>query len=275
MKILSIRPKQAEMARSLLVPEVIAAIKKGLPVTALVAVENGRAVGAIGGAADGNIFTIMSVFVNDDHRHKGIGRALVAKLEQIVEPLGLLIRAEYTRERSDHNSLQGFFLRCGYREDIRPIPGYYIGYVRDLIDEERHAMLPEACAALPFSEISEKCIREADERFMHHGAYLPEGGLASSEIVKDISYAVLFEEAIRAYIALEQPAEDMLTVESVSSDTKDSRIITGVVKAAARKIKSTYSPDTKIAMEIFDKEQDRIFQLMIRDAKASSFTFIK
>lgn len=275
MKILSIKPQQAEMTRSLLMPELIDAIKKDLPVTALVAVENGRAVGAIGGAADDEIFRILSIFVHQNYRNRGIGKALVGEIENIVESTGMLIRAEYTRERSDHESLKHFFSRCGYREDIRPIPGYYIGYVSNLVDSSDRAILPELCRILPFSEVSEKALEAAEKTAREDDVDVPEEGLFSEEILRDISHVVLYDGEVYAFIVLEQPSEGMLTVEALYSRIKDRGTMLAMITAAAKAVKERYSPDTKIAMLILNKETDRLMQKVLRDAKASSFTFIK
>ncbi len=275
MKILSIRPDQAEMLKSLIIPEIIEAIKKKLPVTALVAVENGKAVGAIGGAADGSVFRLMSIFVSREYRNQGIGKALISKLERIVEPTGLMIRAEYTREHSDHYTLQKFFSQCGYREDLRPIPGYYIGYVSNLVEPRKQALLPELCSILPFSEIPDKYFEKAEKMASDAEAPIPEGGLLSEKVSRELSYAIVYQKEIKAYIAISQQDEELLTVEALYSEVKDPRIMMSMVGEAAKKMKETHKPDAKIAMLILNKESDKVMRLTLKDAAASSFTFIK
>ena len=68
MNIYTIRPEQADMASSLLLPEVTEAIKEGLPVTSLIATDNGRAVGALAGAIDDEGFHIVSLYVHPTFR---------------------------------------------------------------------------------------------------------------------------------------------------------------------------------------------------------------
>lgn len=53
------------------VPEIAAAVKDDLPVTALAAADDGVAVGALGEVVNGNAFEIISVYVAPQDRRKG------------------------------------------------------------------------------------------------------------------------------------------------------------------------------------------------------------
>ena len=56
----------------------------------LVAIEDNRVVGAVMGGYDGHRGWIYSLAVDDHKRHRGIGTALVEKIEQSLKALGCL-----------------------------------------------------------------------------------------------------------------------------------------------------------------------------------------
>ncbi len=55
--------KRVQDVAGMLSPEVVSAIKKDLPVTALAVVKDGTVVGALGGEIDTDTFYIVSIFV--------------------------------------------------------------------------------------------------------------------------------------------------------------------------------------------------------------------
>ena len=70
-KIYPIGQEEAEKAGQFLVKEAEETLAKGLPLTALVAVIDGEAVGALAGAINEHIFEIWSLYVEPGHRRKG------------------------------------------------------------------------------------------------------------------------------------------------------------------------------------------------------------
>ena len=71
--ITQITEKKIDDVSGMLAPEVVSAIKKGLPATALAVVEDGTVVGALGGAVDTDTFEIISIYVAHDSRRAGAG----------------------------------------------------------------------------------------------------------------------------------------------------------------------------------------------------------
>ena len=56
----------------------------------LVAVANGRVIGAVMGGYDGHRGWVYSLAVDDHERHRGIGTALVENIEESLKALGCL-----------------------------------------------------------------------------------------------------------------------------------------------------------------------------------------
>ncbi len=119
-----ITKKGADSAASMLAPEIVSAIKDDLPVTAFAAVNDGVAVGALGGVVNRNAFEIISVYVAPQDRRKGAGTALMKALFQLCEDMELEVRAEYTPVDEEGRTLEPFFDFLGFRQESVMFPAY-------------------------------------------------------------------------------------------------------------------------------------------------------
>ena len=129
-KAFPIREDEALKASPFFSQEVFDALKKGLPLTAFVAVKDSEAIGAVAGAIDGYIFEIWSIYVDPEYRRQGAGTALINALEELLESVtedktavaGMPIRVRYTSLTEDNRALRPFFLKLGFVEDPIPHP---------------------------------------------------------------------------------------------------------------------------------------------------------
>lgn len=267
MRLFSIKNGQAKEAKSLLLPDTVKAIERGLPVTAIIAEEDERAVGAAAGIADGDVFRLLSIYVEPEYRKMGIGRALLEKLEEIVAVTGRLIRAEYTAVSKDLEELAPFFLRLGYRDDAQHRPGYYIGNIGALNEDESIPNLPNNFTLSFLDAISATALRDLRER--------TEIDFTADTVLMDVSSAVLMEGEIKAYIVVERVDENLLKVEEIDSEITDSRILSAMVLTTCRRLKEKFDPEAKLAVLVLGDKPSRTLWSVMGDAANCSYTFIR
>ena len=89
MKVKMITPETKLFFEHLLDPDVYSLISRGEPVTAIGLIEKNIPIGAVAGMlGDNDIFTVMSLYVDPDHRRKGGGKMLMGALEAVLEEAG-------------------------------------------------------------------------------------------------------------------------------------------------------------------------------------------
>ena len=267
MRLFSIKIGQAKEAKSLLLPDTVKAIEKGLPVTAIIAEEDERAVGAAAGIADGDVFRLLSIYVEPEYRKRGIGRALLEKLEEIVAVTGRLIRAEYTAAGEDLEALAPFFLHLGYRDDAQNRPGYYIGKIGNLTEDETIPDLPENFSLSFLDDIGEKTLSDFQKT--------TEIDFTAGTVLKDVSCAVLMEGTIKAYIVVERVEKKILKVEEIDSEISDHRMLSALVLKTCRKLKKKFDPEVKLVVLVLGDKPSRTLRSVMGDAASCSYSFIK
>lgn len=273
-KIFSISGKQAEKAAPLLRPEVAEALKKGLPVTAFVAVDGERAVGAVAGIIDGEVFEISSLFIEKDFRRQGVGSALVKKLEELLDESDMMIRARYTVHNEDNETLNPFFKRQGFTENPLSYPKFYMGDLGDVKIDNRFAP-KKSLGIFSFTEVQESLLRSFSNTALEEGYPVPEGGLVSKKVEKDLSFAVVKDNKIGAYATIEKVDEKMLEVTSLWSDLDDPMELLHMLSKLIHSLKESYGPDTRIAMLALNPKSLKLIDYLFNYVRPCSYRFVK
>ncbi len=208
--------EEAEKAGGLLSEQVVSALKKEMPVTALAAIMDNMPVGAIAGFIDEEVFEIKSLFVDQEYRRQGVGRALYEKLEELVEEEDIAIRVQYTQENRDNETLLPFFKAMGFKVDNISYPSFYIGYLEDLNVDYKLAKKVDG-RILSFSEVKRSVLNNASNVSLQAGYPVPEGGLTDLAIDRDLSYCIVKDDKVGAYITVEDLHDGLLEVPAVWS----------------------------------------------------------
>ncbi|MCR4907578.1 MAG: GNAT family N-acetyltransferase [Lachnospiraceae bacterium] len=211
--VFAISKDEAGKASAFLMPEVLEALKAGLPVTSLIAVDSEEALGALAGAIDGEVFEIKSLYVSPGKRRMGAGRALVESLEELLSETDIVIRAQYTVENEDNAVLMPFFKSMGFKEDPLETPAFLTGYLEDL-HITGTGEKPEM-NILTFSEVSKQILKVMTNTCIKNGYPVPEEGFASDKLDGELSLCAMKGMEGRAYVTTEILSEELVFVSTL------------------------------------------------------------
>ena len=273
MNIYTIRPEQADMASSLLLPEVTEAIKEGLPVTSLIATDNGRAVGALAGAIDDEGFHIVSLYVHPTFRRKGVAHALVEKLMDILEDQDVLIQVDYTRETAEQDSLRPFLIREGFQQDQKEYPAYYIARLDELKGAWSQSGFPRGYDLKTFSDLSEDVLRKANDAAMERDTLLAPKGLLSGEISEQLSLAVLQSENVSAYAALQDKDAKLVSLEEIWAGGLEDRLSGRLGGSMVEHLEQEKGSETQVAFMAVDEASEELINRVLPNKETGSYSF--
>ena len=273
-KIYPVLADQVNKVDSLLLPEIVEALKRKLPITAFVAVDKNAAVGAIAGFIDGDTFEIRSLYVIPNHRKKGVGTALIDKLEEVLENVGVSIGVSYTLQNDDNETLCPFFIRRGFIKDKVSYPMYFIGELKNVQIDEKYNY-DKGNNILSFNSVRSSLLRAASNEAFKEGKPVPNGGLISLNVEKDISFCVVDDGRIEAYITLEKVSDNMLEVTALWSGLKEPMILMRMLSKLLKTLKDKYNPDTKIAMLALNQKSGKIIDILFTNVRLCSHRFVK
>ncbi|MBO6137920.1 MAG: GNAT family N-acetyltransferase [Lachnospiraceae bacterium] len=261
--------ENAKDAAGILLPEVVQALKEDKPVTVLAAMDGNTVIGALGGAVDGGAFEIASLFVHPDHRRRGAGQKLIWSLQDIMED-ELVIKADYNVENEDNKTLRPFFDSMGFKTERAVYPSYYIASLNRLrtssiIEKEEESILY-------FSEVPDSLIRAASNTGFEKGYPMPEGGLLAANIDKHMSFCVVKDDKMSAYVAVEPIDEEMVKVSALWSETPNPKELIVMLSRMLRELRAKYRPETRVAMLAMNSASYKLIQYMFRDVEPSSYS---
>ncbi len=284
-KAFPIREDEALKASPFFSQEVFDALNKGLPLTAFVAVKDSEAMGAVAGAIDGHIFEIWSIYVDPQYRRQGAGTVLINALEELLESVtedktavaGMPIRVRYTSLTEDNRALRPFFLKLGFVEDPIPHPMYYVGFLDDIKSRDKISSrsLTRVSGIVPFSQTEDKLLRLASNVSAQQGYPMPEGGLLSGSVNRELSFCIVREGKIGAYVTLEEIDEDLVEVSALWSGLENPVELLSMLIILIDALRKKYSPETKVAMLATNGRADKLVDYLFRYVEPRSFRMVK
>ena len=284
-KAFPIREDEALKASPFFSQEVVDALNKGLPLTAFVAVKDSEAMGAVAGAIDGHIFEIWSIYVDPQYRRQGAGTVLINALEELLESVtedktvvaGMPIRVRYTSLTEDNRALRPFFLKLGFVEDPIPHPMYYVGYLDDIKSRDKISSrsLTRVSGIVPFSQTEDKLLRLASNVSAQQGYPMPEGGLLSGSVNRELSFCIVREGKIGAYVTVEEIDEDLVEVSALWSGLENPVELLSMLIILIDALRKKYSPETRVAMLATNDRADKLVDYLFRYVEPRSFRMVK
>lgn len=227
--IYSVTKETLNAVSDLITEDAAYAIEEGIPATVLYAVKDKTAIGALCGAFDSNIFEIDSIYVAEQYRRQGVGRALMEELFMMIEELdrsgdtGLVIRAEFTLVDSQSLTLPPFLLYLGFTKEEIYGPVFYKASPNDF-DPQMEPHDKGGKRICSFSSLTEE---ERDElaAYCEQGEYSsPEEGLFSEDVDLDTSLVMFSENGALSYICLEKLTQSAPETEDVAAPPLERRL---------------------------------------------------
>ena len=149
-----ITKRKIDDVEDMLAPEVVSAIKRDLPATALAVVKDGNVIGALGGEIDEYTFFIVSIYVLPEMRRQGAGTALIKKLSELCSSEELMVRAEYTPVDSDGDTIAPFLRAMDFRREDKNYAVCSVERLEHFIIDER-SLPPGTSEIMSFMEAGE------------------------------------------------------------------------------------------------------------------------
>lgn len=284
-KIYPIGQDEAKKAEPYLTKEAVETLEKGLPLTAFVAVMDGEAVGALAGAVDVHVFEIWSIYVDPEHRRQGAGSALIDAVEKLLDSVsedrtnvaGIPIRARYTSMSEDNKSLRPFFLKLGFMEDTISHPMYYVGYLGNLKPSEKLSSkaFGKIKDIIPFSSADDRLLKTASNVSSRQGYPMPEGGLLSKTVDRELSLCTVRDGKIAAYVTVEEIEYDLIEISALWSGLDNPVELLSMLINLIEVLKKRYDPETRIAMLATNERADKLVDFLFRYVEPRSFRMVK
>ncbi|MCR4591169.1 MAG: GNAT family N-acetyltransferase [Lachnospiraceae bacterium] len=272
-KILAAGKEQADIVAPFIGAGAADALKEGIPLTVLAAVDGSSVTGVLAGMMDGQEFIIDSVFVDPEKRRTGAGTALMEKLDSLFPEGNIAIRAEFNIENEDNGILEQFLTKTGFEEEEADYPIYYLGFVDDLISE--NIKKADNTDVRGFSEAGDMLLRAASNESVNEGRPLPDKGLMSASLDRESSSCLIRDSRVVSYVAVEVMDDETIKIPALYSAAEDPRETLFMLNRTVDALKSKYSPDTKIVMLALNRVSEKIISHMFGDVTAISRSFVK
>ena len=277
--VIAVTEEQYENASVMMLPEVSDLLAKGMPMTVLAAVMDNVAVGVLAGMVDTETesFVIASLYVHPDYRLEGAGRALIWKLEDILDEADqhLVIKAEYTLQNEDNMSLKPFFTSMGFRQEQANFPAYYMTDIADIIVSGKAGEAKPNGDIYSFDSVPDTLLKAAANRSINEGLALPEGGLTSDNIDGETSYCVVDEDSVNAYLAVENVDEEMLRIPALWSSLQNPKDMINMIESSFKGLKGKYPPQMKTAMLATNATSYKLIQYLFKGAEPVTYSFVR
>lgn len=269
-----ITEKGIDSVAGMLAPEIVSAVKKGLPATALAVVEDDTAIGALGGAIDRDTFEIVSIYVTPEHRRKGAGTALMKELFELADAEDLMVRAEYTPVDSEGRTLEPFFRALDFLQEDLALPVYYVDELRNFTLDSR-SLPGSRSEILTFEETPAKVLNEAMAQRDENEGLLAEMDDYIDHIEKDMSFAAVDRGEIKSCVLTERVGQRMIQLSPVWSAEGDIRDVRLMLSFVLDEIRKNFSPDTRIITPALDNMIREIVDEVYGTSVAVTLSFFK
>ncbi len=265
-------PGDPGVFRSLLLPEMADALAAGEPVTALALTQGDLAVGALAGYLVERQFLIRSLYVAPDYRRCGGGWMLVDALAELLDGCADSMEISFTVTRPEHRILLPFLEATGFRRETARYGGIRMTTLEQLTSAGFFSGGRET--GTPFSKLDERVLSRMGKQAMLELAPLPEGGLRSPGVERELSAAVVENGEVQAYVIFETAGEEGLHLSAVWSGSQDPMVLPALLRTSIRKAAQTYPPQTRLSVQTVNEASARLAQALAPQAEEMSYTYI-
>lgn len=257
--------------RSLLLPATADALAAGEPVTALALTENSLALGAAAGFLEGGRFQVSSLYVSPDHRRRGGGRLLMETLILLTSPYADAMEINFTSTREEHRTLPPFLTAMGFREEADNGENIFLTTLGTVADTPFFSGAGKGFGT-PLSELNPGALSLLEKAALVSDAPLPEGGLASAGVDREVSVVSLQGSAPQAFVVLDDSYPGALTLAAAWSVSRDSSVLPMLLRSALARAREKYPPETPLAVQATGSSSAKLVKALLAGAKPISHT---
>ena len=251
--------------KTLLMPDVAAAIESGEPVVALGLVMSGVAAGAVAGHAEDETFVIESLYVAPAYRKRGGGEKLMDELTDLLWGEVSQIRIGLVITLPEHEELAAFLNRNGFVDIAKEDSSMFRITLRKLTENEMLNKVPDSPKVLNFADVDEYLLRKEHKRAMAAGDPVPFGSFVSPSVRKDLSAAYVEGDEVMGYLVIEEPEPGVLSVSS-ALNRGNAKVFTLVLKKALDNLKANFEPETVLMVPVINSVSAGIVKKLDPDA---------
>ena len=272
--ITQITKKKIDSISHMLAPEIVSAVKEGQPVTALAAVEDDTAVGALGGVVDGDTFEIISIYVIPSRRRNGAGTALMKTIFELADEEDLMVRAEYTPMDSEGKTIEPFLNALDFIKESAVFPVYCCEALGSFSIDSKN--LPGTMSEiLTFAEAPEKLIRDAIKQSREEDGMLGDIEGFMGIIKKGLSFLAARKGMIQACVMAEQIQKDAILLTPVWGVKPDMEEMRMMLSFAFDEMRASLLPDTSIIIPALNPETLEIIEEICGTSAIVTLSFLK
>lgn len=273
-----ISTQELPVFRTLLLPNVVEAMERGEPVTAIGLIEDGIACGAAAGYPQSGRFQIVSFYVTPDYQRRGGGRMMMDYLLSLVTgfPGVSGLEISFTKTNPAHDALEPFLTEMGFVLSGGKDENIYLTSLGQVAQSLFFAVkTPPSPQLLPFSQIPRLLLASIDKELRHKGAPLPQLPLTSPELEREVSCALIKNNEIQSFLAVEHSSKGELILSFAWAGTAGPIGMPPLLRRAFHTASSLYPPETPVIMQAINIKSARLLQVLLPDAVPISFTYYR
>lgn len=263
--------------RSLLLPQVAEAMERKEAVTALGIAADRLAVGALACHIEGERCVVDSLYVAPDYRRQGGGRMLLEGLKGLLTggPAVHGIWIDYTATLPEHEAIGPFLTAMGFSTLEDQEENIYFTTLSHAADSAFFGADGGAEAGvLPFAKIPRIYLSMAGKRALQEGVPLPQDGLDSPEMERDVSTGLVRDKAVQAFVAFDHSCCGHLTLSCAWSGGEGPAVLAGLLKQSYQQAREKYPAHTPLAVQAVTPTAAALIRKLLPGARPISHTCV-
>lgn len=273
-----ISTEQLPVFRSLLLPNVVQAMERGEPVTAIGLTEDGIACGAAAGYPQKGRFLIVSFYVAPDYQRRGGGRMMMDYLVSLAADFPGIIGLEisFTKTAPAHDAMEPFLRKMDFLLTAGMDENIYLTTIGQVAQAPFFAAKNAPSAQiLSFSQIPNLVLTSTDKELRHKGLPLPELPLNSPQLECEVSCALVRNNEIQSFLAFERSGMGQLTLSCAWAGTGGPAGMPPLLRRSFQTASKLYPPETPVVIQPINLTSARLLQALLPDAAPISFTYYR
>ena len=128
---------------------------------------------------------------------------------------------------------------------------------------------------MSFSEAGDRLLKTASNESIQQGNPLPEGGLLTGSVDRELSFCVVRDGKIMAYVTAEKVDEELVEISSLWSGLDNPVELLAMLLHLIDSLKNSCDPETRIAMLSTNEQADKLIDYLFRYVEPRSYRLVK